>query len=92
MSNRHSMWSRRGFVRQGAVLAGGGALAAAGLGRGLASAQGAKIAPTVAHYQDTPKGKAACDGCTSFIAPSACKVVSGAISPSGWCMLYAAKH
>jgi len=49
-------------------------------------------APALAHYQPSPKGKAACDTCTSFLAPSACKVVTGEIAPTGWCMLYAAKH
>ena len=92
MNFRISTWSRRRVSLTGAGLAGGGALGAAGLGRDHASAQGAKIPPTVAHYQETPKGKAACETCASFIAPSACKIVLGAISPSGWCILYAAKH
>jgi hypothetical protein len=45
----------------------------------------------VAQYQPTPKGASRCDNCSQFLAPSACKVVAGKISPSGWCQLYAAK-
>jgi len=74
------------------IWAGGGALIGTGLAAPAASAQGAKLAPAVAHYQETPKGKAECDTCASFLAPSGCKLVTGKISPSGWCMLYAAKH
>jgi hypothetical protein len=74
------------------MLAGAGAVFAAGVASGSAAAQGAKVAPALAHYQPTPKGKAACDTCMSFLAPSACKVVTGEIAPTGWCTLYAAKH
>jgi hypothetical protein len=48
-------------------------------------------AQKVAQYQPTPKGASRCDNCSQFLAPSACKVVAGKISPSGWCQLYAAK-
>jgi hypothetical protein len=70
----------------------GGALIGTGLATEKASAEGAKLSPAVAHYQDTPKGKAECDTCVSFLAPSGCKLLTGKVSPSGWCMLYAAKH
>jgi len=69
--------SRRNLIRRAAVVAGGGVMA--------------KVAPSAAQYQATPKGGAQCSGCTSFIAPGSCKMVSGAISPSGWCILFAAK-
>jgi hypothetical protein len=81
--------SRRSLIRRAAAIAGGGVVAAASLGP--AAAQGAKLAPNVAQYQATPKGKAQCSGCASFVAPGACKLVSGAISPTGWCVLFAAK-
>ena len=91
MEKMRPTFSRRGMMRQAAAIVGGGAIVAAGLGQGFASAQGAKIAPAVAKYQTTPKGKAQCSTCSSFIAPGSCKVVSGEISPSGWCSLYSAK-
>jgi len=87
----HTTFSRRDVMRRAAMITGGGAMVAAGLGHGVALAQGAKVAQSAAQYQATPKAKAQCSGCTSFIAPGSCKLVSGAISPSGWCTLYAAK-
>ncbi len=48
-------------------------------------------------YQDKPKGAAKCSGCKFFqpgktaTAKGACKVVAGAISPNGWCVVYSAK-
>jgi hypothetical protein len=86
-----SIYSRRGLFRGAAVIAGGGALAAAGLGSGSASAQGAKAPQNAAQYQTTPKGKQRCETCVAFVAPSSCNVVAGTISPSGWCVMYAAK-
>ena len=70
------------------AIAGGGVLLA---GTVATPAAAAKIAQKSAHYQGTPKGKARCDGCRQWQAPAACKVVDGAISPAGWCMLYAPK-
>jgi hypothetical protein len=86
------VWSRRRVLFRAAAAAGGAAVAAMGTGAGLAAAQGGKIAPALARYQETPKGKAQCATCASFLAPEACKVVTGTISPTGWCMLYAAKR
>lgn len=49
-------------------------------------------------YQSTPKGKQKCDGCTLFVpgktasANGTCKVISGPISPNGWCTAFAQKH
>jgi hypothetical protein len=83
--------SRRNLIRRAAVVAGGGVVAAASVGFTSAGAQAAKVAPSAAQYQATPKGGAQCSGCTSFIAPGSCKMVSGAISRSGWCILFAAK-
>lgn len=48
-----------------------------------------KMAPGVVGYKPKPQGAARCDGCTQWQAPNACKLVSGVISPSGWCTLYA---
>jgi hypothetical protein len=51
----------------------------------------AKVGPQDVGYQPTPKGAAHCDNCTQWQAPNACKVVSGAISPHGWCSIYVRK-
>ena len=47
-----------------------------------------KVSPTAAAYQDTPKGMFSCAACTFFIRPRGCKVVSGDISPTGWCKFF----
>jgi hypothetical protein len=52
-------------------------------------AQDWKLSKERAQYQDNPKGIAMCATCTLFVAPRACKVVEGDISPSGWCKTYA---
>jgi hypothetical protein len=52
----------------------------------------AKVAQRAVQYQPTPKGGLSCAGCNSFIAPSACKLVAGEISPSGWCHLWTKKE
>lgn len=47
------------------------------------------------HYQDHPKGSGYCAICVNFIPGSVlggngtCTVVEGAISPRGWCVLFA---
>jgi hypothetical protein len=41
-----------------------------------------------AAYQSTPKGLFSCAICTFFIRPRSCKVVSGDISPTGWCRFF----
>jgi len=48
----------------------------------------AKISQAEAQYQPMPKGMFSCATCTFFIKPTACKVVTGAISPNGWCKLF----
>jgi hypothetical protein len=64
----------------------------AGLGAVLmTSPAAAKVPPTAVNYQPTPKGKARCDNCVNWQAPSSCKFVDGKISPSGWCSLYRPK-
>lgn len=43
-------------------------------------------------YQDTPgKNGQKCAGCKFFKAPSSCSVVTGKISPNGWCIAWAKK-
>lgn len=49
------------------------------------------------HYQDHPNEGAHCANCVQFIPPAAgqetgsCQIVSGAISPNGWCMAFTSK-
>ena len=43
-------------------------------------------------YQDKPgKNGQKCSGCRLFKAPASCLVVTGKISPNGWCVAWAAK-
>lgn len=43
-------------------------------------------------YQDKPgKGGAKCSECRFFKAPHACSIVTGTISPNGWCIAWAKK-
>lgn len=50
-----------------------------------------KLTKAQAHYQDQPKGDQKCSNCRNFIAPNACAVVEGTISPQGWCVLWVEK-
>ena len=52
-------------------------------------AEAGKLSKVQVQYQDSPKGIAMCATCTLFVAPRACKLVEGDISPSGWCNAYA---
>ena len=48
-------------------------------------------------YQSTPKGNQKCSGCTLFVpgktptADGTCKVITGTISPNGWCTAFSAR-
>jgi hypothetical protein len=43
-------------------------------------------------YQDKPgKNGQTCAGCSLFIKPDKCKIVTGKISPKGWCIAWAPK-
>ena len=80
--------SRRAILQTFAMTAGGAAMLGTAM-RG-AAAEG-KMAPATAGYQDKPEGARQCDNCAQFVAPGSCKVVEGAISPSGWCRIYVKK-
>ena len=71
-------------VMQAGLAAVGGVVAAS------AEAQ-EKIAQAQVQYQPTPKDGNKCSTCVNFEAPAACKIVSGSISPEGWCIAYAPK-
>jgi anaerobic selenocysteine-containing dehydrogenase len=79
--------SRRDFLVATAV--GSGAAIAAVLDQSPAEA--AKMSPKAMSYRPTPNGSQRCDNCANFQPPSTCKVVDGAIAPTGWCILYRAK-
>ncbi|MDP9055958.1 MAG: high-potential iron-sulfur protein [Pseudomonadota bacterium] len=71
------------------AMIGGGAIVAATLPTGSMAAT--KVGKSAVAYQDKPKGKAQCSNCTQWQAPNACKLVTGVISPTGWCSIYMAK-
>ncbi len=50
-----------------------------------------KLAQKAVQYQDTPKNGQQCSECANFVAPNACKLVQGPISPKGWCLMYTPK-
>lgn len=79
--------SRRNFLI--VTAAGGCALVTAG--PTATPAEAAKMSPKAMSYRPNPNGNQRCDNCANFQPPTACKVVDGAISPSGWCILYRAK-
>lgn len=89
VSNEPKDYSRRAFFRRVTTYAVGAAIIQ-GLGPKLSVAQ-AKVAQSAVSYQDKPKGTQRCDGCSLFQPPNACKVVTGDVSPQGWCSLFAAK-
>ncbi len=69
---------------------------AAAIGGTTALAE-AKSSKAQLKYQDHPHGSQKCAGCKLFIpgknatAMGQCKVVSGSISPNGWCVAYTKK-
>lgn len=80
--------SRRDFLFVAAV--GSGATLGAGLLTSAATASN-KMSPRAMSYRATPNGNQRCDNCANFLPPSSCKLVDGAIAPSGWCILYRPK-
>lgn len=60
---------------------------APGTGSTAAPAAG-KVSQASVQYQDQPKDGQTCANCIQFIAPNACKVVEGVVSPEGWCVIW----
>ncbi|WP_394890845.1 high-potential iron-sulfur protein [Mesorhizobium sp. AaZ16] len=86
-SNR--VLSRRSFLRvsvAGAAIASAGGLSAC-MSRPMAAG---KTSKAEAAYQDTPNRGQRCAGCTHFQKPNGCEIVTGEISPNGWCRFYEA--
>lgn len=52
---------------------------------------GNQVSKQVAQYQDKPNGQQSCSQCANFMPPSGCKLVTGPVSPSGWCKLFQPK-
>jgi hypothetical protein len=82
MKKHNNAATRRQILRAGLAVV-GGAVAVSG-----AQAQD-KIAPAMVQYQETPKDGNKCSSCVNWEAPNSCKIVSGKISPEGWCIAYA---
>jgi hypothetical protein len=80
---RSIQFSRRMLLR-GAIRAAG---AAAILGS-TANRAAAKISQAAVAYQAQPNGDKRCDKCAQFLAPNACKIIDGTISPQGWCRVF----
>jgi hypothetical protein len=78
--------SRRNLLRGGLTILAGTVLATT-----AARADDDKVDPSSVQYQTTPNNGQQCSGCVNFVAPNACKVVSGTIVPNGWCVAFAPK-
>ena len=79
--------SRRVFLQvsvTGAALAGAGGLSAC-MPSPTATRTPGSTPKLLALYQDSPNEGRRCAGCTHFLQPNACEIVSGEISPNGWC-------
>jgi hypothetical protein len=59
---------------------------AAGGGSGAVAQQ--QVSPSEAQYQDRPRDGLSCAACALFRPPAACAVVSGTVSPNGWCRFF----
>jgi hypothetical protein len=79
----------RDVSRRAVLLAAAGAAPLLALGAGSASAAG--LPQSAVAYQATPKDGHQCDACNFFVAPNACKSVTGTIAPAGWCKLWVKK-
>ena len=77
------MISRRRFLKHtamGSISVGLTSLAAPAFAQQLAQAQ--------VGYQDQPHEGKRCELCVHFLKPDGCKLVTGPISPQGWCRLF----
>ena len=79
------MLSRRCFVGHTAW----GSLSAA-LALVPAPASATQLAQASVGYQDQPHDGKRCELCIHYLKPSACKLVTGAVSAQGWCRLFSA--
>ena len=84
----HCKLSRRSVLKRGALLA-GAVLTASVVPSKEAAAQ--KASKEAMKYQDKPSGDKQCSNCLQFDPPASCKVVDGAVSPSGYCIAWVKK-
>jgi hypothetical protein len=66
----------------------GGTIGCIAIARAGESGDAGQLGKNDVQYQAAPKGGQRCDRCSNFVAPSGCKVVTGAISANGWCLLF----
>jgi hypothetical protein len=85
----HCKLSRRSVLRRGALLA--GAVLTAGVVPYKEVRAQQKATKEAMKYQDKPSGDKQCSNCLQFAPPGSCKVVEGAISPSGYCIAWVKK-
>jgi hypothetical protein len=83
--------NRRTFIGRVTLAIGLATFVGGGIAPRPAAAAPAKLPPGEIGYQPSPKGKARCELCVNWQAPNACKLVAGAISPTGWCGLFASR-
>lgn len=83
LSDEPARLSRRALLRAAAG-------AAALLGTAAPAAAQIKVSKLSVAYQGQPDGSRRCALCAHFVAPGACQIVEGQISPQGWCRLFAA--
>ncbi|HZB93380.1 MAG TPA: high-potential iron-sulfur protein [Stellaceae bacterium] len=81
---------RRAVLRRTALLAAAAPLL--GLAARASAAEDEKMTQKDAEYQPTPKNGQSCATCQYFLAPAACKLVKGKISPQGWCTFWGSKQ
>jgi hypothetical protein len=80
--------SRRQLLKGAMLLA--GASLSTGLGVTDSFAQ-TKASKEAMKYQDKPSAEKQCSNCLQFVAPDSCKIVEGAVSPSGYCIAWVKK-
>ena len=85
----NSKLSRRSALRAAALLA--GAALTASMVRSKEALAQQKASQQSMQYQDKPNGDKQCSNCSQFVSPGGCKVVDGAISPSGYCIAWVKK-
>lgn len=84
--------TRRDLLKGAAALASIAALATVTTNTAIAGAPKAAMG-----YRDTPNGEKSCSNCSLFApggsasSKGTCKVVDGAINPTGYCMAYTVK-
>jgi len=86
MAKQLGLLSRRALLHHAVRTAGVTAIFCGGPHRADAAI---KISKAAVAYQDQPDGDKKCGKCAQFEPPAACKLVDGAISPQGFCRLFA---